>query len=116
MQRFRGGLVFKAHRLLYHSTLGLRVIKKGEGQYHIGIGDVMVLVHQRLLHVNVQRRENLIKIGKLKRIKIGKLARNKIGMLERVSFTDSPPLPVWLRHDHACLSLSVYLVSPIDEV
>ena len=28
MKRFRGGLVFKAHRLLYHSTLGLRVIKK----------------------------------------------------------------------------------------
>jgi len=25
---FRGGLVFKAHILLYHSTLGLRVIKK----------------------------------------------------------------------------------------
>ena len=25
---FRRGLVFKAHRLLYHSTLGLRVIKK----------------------------------------------------------------------------------------
>ena len=25
---FRGGLVFKAHRLLYHSTLGLIVIKK----------------------------------------------------------------------------------------
>ena len=25
---FRGGLVFKAHRLLYHSTLGLRVIQK----------------------------------------------------------------------------------------
>ena len=24
---FRAGLVFKAHRLLYHSTLGLRVIK-----------------------------------------------------------------------------------------
>jgi len=24
----RGGRVFKAHRLLYHSTLGLRVIKK----------------------------------------------------------------------------------------
>ena len=30
MQRFRGGLVFKAHRLLYHTTLGLRVIKKKE--------------------------------------------------------------------------------------
>jgi len=28
VQRFRGGLVFKAYRLLYHSTLGLRVIKK----------------------------------------------------------------------------------------
>ena len=26
MQRFRGGLVFKAHRHLYHSILGLRVI------------------------------------------------------------------------------------------
>jgi len=25
---FRGGLVFKAHRLLHHSTLGLRVIQK----------------------------------------------------------------------------------------
>jgi len=28
VQRFRGGLVLKAHRLFYHSTLGLRVIKK----------------------------------------------------------------------------------------
>ena len=28
MQRFRDGLAFKADRLLYHSTLGLRVIKK----------------------------------------------------------------------------------------
>ena len=27
-QRFRGGLVFKAHIILYHSTLGLGVIKK----------------------------------------------------------------------------------------
>jgi len=26
--QFLGGLVFKAHRLVYHSTLGLRVIKK----------------------------------------------------------------------------------------
>jgi len=30
LKRFRGGLVFKAHRLVYHSTLGLRVIKKKE--------------------------------------------------------------------------------------
>ena len=28
VKRFRGGLVFKAHRIVYHSTLGLRVIKK----------------------------------------------------------------------------------------
>ena len=28
MQRFRGGLVFKTHRLVYYSTLGRRVIKK----------------------------------------------------------------------------------------
>jgi len=31
VQRFRCGLVFKAHGLLYHSTLGLRVIKKKKG-------------------------------------------------------------------------------------
>ena len=28
VKRFPGGLVFRAHRLLYHSTLGSRVIKK----------------------------------------------------------------------------------------
>jgi len=28
VKRFRGGLIFKAHRWLYHSTLGSRVIKK----------------------------------------------------------------------------------------
>jgi len=28
VQWFRGGLVFKDRRLLYHSTLGLRVTKK----------------------------------------------------------------------------------------
>ena len=28
VQRFRGGLVSKAHRLLYHSTLCLKVLKK----------------------------------------------------------------------------------------
>ena len=32
MKRFRGGLVFQAHRLVHHSTLGLRVIKKKKGQ------------------------------------------------------------------------------------
>ena len=28
MKRFRGGLIFKAHRLVYHPTLGSRVMKK----------------------------------------------------------------------------------------
>ena len=28
VKRFRGGLVFEAHRRVYHSTLGSRVIKK----------------------------------------------------------------------------------------
>ena len=31
VKRFRGGLVFKAHRLVYHSPLGWRVIKKKKG-------------------------------------------------------------------------------------
>ena len=31
--RFRGGLVLKAHRHLYHSNLGSRVIKKEEEGY-----------------------------------------------------------------------------------
>ena len=31
VQRFHEGLVFKAHRLLYHSALGSRVIKKKGG-------------------------------------------------------------------------------------
>ena len=29
VKRCRGGLVFEVHRLLHHSTLGSRVIKKG---------------------------------------------------------------------------------------
>ena len=36
-QRFRRGLVFKAHRLLYHSTLDLRVIKKKERRSGTGV-------------------------------------------------------------------------------
>jgi len=33
VKRFRGGLVFKAHRVVYHSTLGWRVIKKKKKKY-----------------------------------------------------------------------------------
>jgi len=35
VQRFRGGLVVKAHRLLYHSTLGLRVMKQRKGMPNV---------------------------------------------------------------------------------
>jgi len=38
VQWFRGGLVFKAHRLVHHSTLGLRVIKKKKRVYRSGSG------------------------------------------------------------------------------
>ena len=34
--RFRGGLVCKAHRLLYHSTLGLRVTQKKKSVLYRG--------------------------------------------------------------------------------
>ena len=41
VERFRGGLVSKAHRLLYHSTLGLRVMKKKkeEGRLALAAGE-----------------------------------------------------------------------------
>jgi len=35
VKRFRGGLVFKAHRLVYHPTLGWRVIKKKKKIYKV---------------------------------------------------------------------------------
>ena len=38
-QRFRGGLVFKAHRRVYHSTLGLREIKKKKKVHPPGLPD-----------------------------------------------------------------------------
>jgi len=36
VKRFRGGVVSKAHRLLYHSTLGLSVIKKKKTEVEDG--------------------------------------------------------------------------------
>jgi len=40
VKRFRGGLVFKANRRLYHSTRGLRVIHKKKGAcLGVGSGD-----------------------------------------------------------------------------
>ena len=34
VKRFAGGLVLKAHTLLYHSTLGFRVMKKRKKEIH----------------------------------------------------------------------------------
>ena len=43
VKQFRGGLVFKAHTLLYHSTLGWRVIKKKKGVRDVAeVGDESV--------------------------------------------------------------------------
>jgi len=36
-KRFRGGLVFKAHRRVYHSNLGLKVIKKKKKSMGFGV-------------------------------------------------------------------------------
>ena len=58
VKRFRGGLVFKAHRLLHHSTLGLRVIKKKRKYLHEDdaggvvpdVLDVLPILRERVLH------------------------------------------------------------------
>ena len=53
VKRLRGGLVFKAHRLLYHSTLGLRVI---QNKVFAGQGENLQLLggtfkpHRRVYH------------------------------------------------------------------
>ena len=46
-----GGLVFKAHRLLYHSTLGLRVMKKKnkKGKTRIALMLINEVLHRLLL-------------------------------------------------------------------
>ena len=50
VKRFRGGLVFKAHRLVYHSTLGWRVIKKKKRRLKPEVGLQLVpLVKPRSL-------------------------------------------------------------------
>jgi len=45
VKRFRGGLVFKAHRLVYHSTPGSRVIKKKEEDLRGRVDGVEAVEH-----------------------------------------------------------------------
>ena len=49
MKRFRGELVIKALRLLYHSTLGVRVVKKKKQKKKI-VSRVWVLGEGGSLH------------------------------------------------------------------
>ena len=66
VQRFRVGLVFKAHRLLYHSTLGLRVIKKKKSvriRHHLVFKSLLQSVYFEN-HCRA-RREHLKRISRL---------------------------------------------------
>ena len=56
MKRFRSGLVFEAHGLLYHSTLGLRVIKKQMATPHGREGEVCE-VNRKCVHERRRGRE-----------------------------------------------------------
>ena len=49
VERFRGGLVFKAHRLFYLSTLGSRVTKKrdNEGDLEEEVALLKLLIHDQ---------------------------------------------------------------------
>ena len=50
VKRFRGGLVFKAHRPLYHSTLSSRVIKKKKKNHQPSERGQIALFHVLDLH------------------------------------------------------------------
>ena len=54
--RSRGGLVFKAHRLLYHSTLGLKVVKKKKVRWEHS-ESMQVIEGQNELLVEVRERQ-----------------------------------------------------------
>ena len=58
MKRFRGGLIFKAQRLVYHSTLGSRAIKKKKGLgcegYRAG-RDRLEVLEDQLPHLRLLR-------------------------------------------------------------
>ena len=53
VERFRGGLVFKAHEMVFHSTLGSTVIKKKEKKW------TQLGAHPGLDHLPAQLGEGL---------------------------------------------------------
>ena len=57
VKRFRGGLVFKAHRLSYHSTLGLRVSKKKKKKEETTPPQLLTLLQPFPGEVGKERRE-----------------------------------------------------------
>ena len=54
MKRFRGGLVFKAHRLWHHSTLGLRVTKKKKKNKMTGKHRVAGRIHEQFEELKIE--------------------------------------------------------------
>ena len=57
VQRFRGGLALKAHRLLYHSALGLRVIQKKKYHDEVALG-----VAEEVLALDPRRVEDVVRL------------------------------------------------------
>jgi len=62
VKRFQGGLVFKAHRLFYHSTLGLRVIKKKKRKGR-GKGKVYEIERHDCFTPSRERRVRVVHLG-----------------------------------------------------
>ena len=54
VRRFREGLIFKAHRLLYHSTLGSRLIKKKKKK-QLGCGGHLIVLQRYFVEDRLKR-------------------------------------------------------------
>ena len=55
VKRFPGGLVCKAHRLVCHSALGSRVMKKRNPELYIFIDNLLVRIHLIIEMILVDR-------------------------------------------------------------
>ena len=50
VQRYRGGVVFKTHRLVYHSTLGLKAIEKKKSDLPQALDIIKSTIRRRTVH------------------------------------------------------------------